>query len=630
MGRDLWLDRVLPGVVWAAAFALYAFTAAPSIVAFFDDTLEFQLVGPTFGIAHPTGYPLYVLLSGAWTRLLPAGNWAWRMNLFSALCAATAILLLFVLTRRLARHKNGARNQWAGLAAVAAFGLGATWTAQATVAEVYPLHLLFVGAVLNVAVGMNRYAGSPTFDRRMTLLLLLCGLSLAHHRTTVLLAPGLMLYLLWSVPGLWRPRRLWLLWAAALLLPLLLYAWIPLRAAMGVRDLNGSYVPTWAGFWDHVLARQYGAFFAPNELSITRTPGDWATLFVSEFGLLAAALAVLGLAWLVDRQHRPAKAWIFILVVLVTNLLFALNYRVGDVEVFLLPVFYTGAIFVGGGVALADRLIPGRTLAAVVQAALVVLLFVGNWGAAPLTNRRDDWAVHNYAVAMAKVDFPPESRVIGLEGEMTALKYMQQAEGLGLNALPVVENDPARRGGLITALAGQGAPVFLTREVGGIEEQFSFTGAGPLVRVWPRGETVTPAPTVSANVAIGDEPLAVVGYDLVRLDQPGEPALRLTLHWLPTGPVSRAYKVSLRPADAAGAPLLDRGTPLVVDAFPLRQVARTYQWAPATIVTDVYDVPLGSPADAAHLTVIIYDAETAAETARMDIDLRPFLGDQGG
>ena len=55
MRRELWLNRVLPGAVWLAAFGLYALTAAPSIVAFFDDTLEFQLVGPTFGIAHPTG-----------------------------------------------------------------------------------------------------------------------------------------------------------------------------------------------------------------------------------------------------------------------------------------------------------------------------------------------------------------------------------------------------------------------------------------------------------------------------------------------------------------------------------------------------------------------------------------------
>jgi len=49
---------------------LYAATAGPSVVELFDDSLEFQLVLPTFGIAHPTGYPLYTLLGGLWSRVL--------------------------------------------------------------------------------------------------------------------------------------------------------------------------------------------------------------------------------------------------------------------------------------------------------------------------------------------------------------------------------------------------------------------------------------------------------------------------------------------------------------------------------------------------------------------------------
>jgi hypothetical protein len=624
--RDLLLERLLPGAVWLAAFGTYALTTGPSIVALFDDTLEFQLVGPTFGIAHPTGYPLYVILSGLWSQLLPVGNWAWRMNLFSALCAATAVLLLFLLTRRLVQHADGRKNNWAGLAAVAAFGLGPVWTGQATVAEVYALHLLFVGAILNTAIGINRDIGTPRFNRRMTWLLLLCGLGLTHHRTTVLLAPGLLLYLLWSVPGLWRPRAIWLLWLGALLGPLLLYAWIPLRASMGVQDLNGSYVPTWAGFWDHVLARQYGTFFADNELAVSRTVRDWLDLAVAQFGVVALMLAVLGLAWLVDRQRRPVKAWIFVLVVLLTNLLFALNYRVGDVEVFLLPVFYCAAVFVGGGVGLVDRMVASRTLAAALQAGLILLVLTGLLGRGALTDRHREWAVHNYAVALAKVDFPAESRVIGLEGEMTGLKYMQRAEGLGRAAVPVVENDPTQRAALVDTYVAQGLPVYLTREVAGIETRYSFTGDGPLVRVWPRGESVIQAPTVPLNLPVGDEPLMLTGYDLTRLEQPGEGALRLTLHWLPTGTVTRDYKVSLRVSDGNGAPVVAAdGTPLIVDAFPLRQLARTSQWAPDAPLTDVYYLPLPTAVqkDAATLTGIVYDAESVTETARWDVELQP-------
>src|SRR5215203_4571230 len=117
----LWMVRWMPWLIGIAAFALYAYTAAPGIVTFFDDTLEFQTVASTFGIAHPTGYPLYTILGGLWTRLVPLGTWAGRLNLFSALCAGVAVGLLASITSRLTRNHDdfagGTANIWAGLAA---------------------------------------------------------------------------------------------------------------------------------------------------------------------------------------------------------------------------------------------------------------------------------------------------------------------------------------------------------------------------------------------------------------------------------------------------------------------------------------------------------------------------------
>ena len=224
--------------IFAGALALYIATAGPSIVELFDDSLEFQLVGPTLGIAHPTGYPLYVAGGALWSRVLfPFGNWAWRMNLFSALFGALAVALLFHLTTRLVTHADGRPNLWAGLAAAVTFGLAPTWRGQSTIAEVYALHNFLLVATMNTTIGMNltvvRQAddaapGGRRFNRRMGLLALLLGLGLAHHRTIVLIAPGLALYLLWSVPGIWRPQRAWLGWLAALLAPLLLYGLLPL------------------------------------------------------------------------------------------------------------------------------------------------------------------------------------------------------------------------------------------------------------------------------------------------------------------------------------------------------------------------------------------------------------------
>ena len=54
-----------------AAFGLYLATLALTVLE--ADGGEFQFVPWLPGIAHPTGYPLYILLGWLWTHLLPFG-----------------------------------------------------------------------------------------------------------------------------------------------------------------------------------------------------------------------------------------------------------------------------------------------------------------------------------------------------------------------------------------------------------------------------------------------------------------------------------------------------------------------------------------------------------------------------
>ena len=91
------------------------------------------------------------------------------------------------------------------------------------------------------------------------------GLALAHHRTAILLAPALFAFLVaiehrvLSRAALLGPehreRPRWLQLAArpvarlllALLAPLLLYLYLPLRGDVG--SLDGTYENTLSGFW---------------------------------------------------------------------------------------------------------------------------------------------------------------------------------------------------------------------------------------------------------------------------------------------------------------------------------------------------------------------------------------------
>lgn len=206
-------NRTIAWLLTGTFFILYAITTAPSVATVFDDSLEFQLVLPTLGIAHPTGYPLYTLLGWLFTRLIPLGDAAWRANVFSAAAAAASIGLLF----QLARVAVGARLP--ALLAAVLFGLAPLWWSQATLAEVYALHGLFVVLLWWVAF-------EPKI--RLEWLAVLVGLSLAHHRLTLLLLPGLLLWVFWREPGVLRsPLRLVRL--LALVQDMVLVWWAQLR-----------------------------------------------------------------------------------------------------------------------------------------------------------------------------------------------------------------------------------------------------------------------------------------------------------------------------------------------------------------------------------------------------------------
>ncbi len=150
-------DRLIAWGLGLAALALYGMTAAPTVATVFDDSLEFQVVLPTLGIAHPTGYPLYTLLGWLCTRLWPFGDAAYRANPFSALAAALTVALLYRLLVRV----TGARIP--ALLATVLFAISPLWWSQATLAEVYALHGLFVVALWLVAFDegpRSRLAGS--------------------------------------------------------------------------------------------------------------------------------------------------------------------------------------------------------------------------------------------------------------------------------------------------------------------------------------------------------------------------------------------------------------------------------------------------------------------------------------
>ena len=200
--------RFLPWFVLIGLALLYSAT----VVSFPwpADSAEFVVAAATLGIAHPTGYPLYVILGHLVLSFSGAANTALVINALSAVYLLTALGILVAMLRRLGISPVST----AGV--VALLGTTHTLWENGTLAEVYTLHILMVVLVMGA---MLRVQEDHVLGVRLLLPWFLAGLCLGNHMTSALLVPGLVFWKVTQsieVPG---PRRFkWVLPAAAMYL----------------------------------------------------------------------------------------------------------------------------------------------------------------------------------------------------------------------------------------------------------------------------------------------------------------------------------------------------------------------------------------------------------------------------
>jgi Protein of unknown function (DUF2723) len=294
--------------------AVYASTLLPGIA--FGDWGEMQTVPHVLGVAHPTGYPTYILLSWL-AHLVPIGSIAFRANLLSAVLVAGALAVTVAILLRLGIRPLIAAG--AGLA----FGAVATVWAAATVAEVNPLHLLFVALLLHRALAWEE----RRWTRDLLIGALILGLALGNHLLMVFVAPFVALFVLW-VGRREIAARPWLLAAAAGagLLGLTTYLYIPLAAAQSPPlpynrpDTLGEILWLVSGTQ---FRSQFGFLSSGGLSTVAGSLGALWPLLASRSTPLLPILGLVGLAMLI--RKRPAFG-LMCAGILVANIYFWATY----------------------------------------------------------------------------------------------------------------------------------------------------------------------------------------------------------------------------------------------------------------------------------------------------------------
>src|SRR4029078_3776660 len=176
------LDAIVAIVAAAVVFAVYVRTMYPGIFGVGDAT-KFAFVGKVLGTPHAPGYPLYVMVSHAFSYL-PWGTLAHRMNGMSALFGALAVGLAYGAARMIGL------GPLAAFAGALSLGFGRSFWSRAIYAKTYTLNasIVALGLLLLFRWGRKR--------RRRDLYLAICvfALSVDNHLIVVSLVPALAAY----------------------------------------------------------------------------------------------------------------------------------------------------------------------------------------------------------------------------------------------------------------------------------------------------------------------------------------------------------------------------------------------------------------------------------------------------
>lgn len=374
------MRNLLALLVFAVTLAIFVSTLPRGILP--GDSGELVAASHTLSIAHPPGYPMYVMVGKLFASAFAWGSIAARYNLLSALMAAATAALLFIVLVKLNTPRLIALAVTLTVATLEIFRL------QATTAEVYALNGLLTVILLLVSLLGNRYRGNA-----LVLLCFIGGLSISHHLSLVYPLVSALVILILGKRVIPDARTL-VLCGVMLLVGLSAWLYIPIRSSLGP-PLTWDRTHTLSGFISHITAQGYGWRVRPFDV------GARGADFIRFFGVLGArsgvTLALLGLIGLAAYLRRSVVAAAMLCLLALFAIHFAL-YNIPDIEGHVFPALIGLAVLAAMGL---ERLWHLTRILRPVPTVIVVLSFVmivPNLVA--IRSRGDEWFADDYVAAI--------------------------------------------------------------------------------------------------------------------------------------------------------------------------------------------------------------------------------------
>lgn len=306
------------------------------------DSIELQIAAWVGGIIHPPGSPQYLMLGNVIMRIFPGPTPAFRLNLFSALCVAMMVGVVYLMTYRLTR------NLYVSGFASMALALAPRIWFQGSISELYALNGLYVASVFYFLIAWSQSHKAVHF----WLATILYALSFGNHVSMILMLPA-YIYIVSdvNVKQVFSPKNFAII-SVLVLISALQYLYIPLRVATdpvfcnycpGLLENPIAYVT--GPFFDYITGGPFkGAMFGLTAREAMLRVPEAIGAFNRQFLPWGYMLGIIG-AWELFRKNVPI-AWMLVLGI-VAQFMFVIGYDIPDWYDFLTPCYVLFAPLMG-------------------------------------------------------------------------------------------------------------------------------------------------------------------------------------------------------------------------------------------------------------------------------------------
>ena len=409
--------------IFLSTFILYCLTAPHTI--FTNDNAEFVTAAAVGGVAHPSGYPLFVMLSWLFAKI-PIGELPYRVNLLSAFFASSSLVLIYFFLSGLLRRFIDEKSVPPYIVAllVAPLGVLQMFWFQAIVAKTYTLNLFLIFSSI---LFLEKFLEKKR-NRYLYGFALVDGLGLSNHPIFILILPFLGVLLLRK--GIWNAKKIAICFGL-FMAGLLPYLYLPIRAAMHPL-LNWGNVTSWPAFWRFVSRAQYNDIGISDFASKLQYFSSFCLNAWNQFGWVLP-LGVIGVIWIFKNNKRASYILSALIIgnVLGIILLRTGGYNYANGEFFApyyLPAYASIHLFVMVGILFLAGFLKKFAYfsGALACGAIIIFLLATNWR----SNNLVGFKFIDELSRQTLISLPPKAVFIvnvgNVAGDTTSFSFMYQ------------------------------------------------------------------------------------------------------------------------------------------------------------------------------------------------------------